>query len=102
MPVRGLLVVGSLLTVLLVPAATAGAAVSNAPQGLKLSVTHGSTHGGTRITGSSRNFGHVRVRRRRATLARVVGTPRATRLVVVTPRHSAGLVDLRVITRVGT
>ena len=102
MPVRGLLVVGSLLTVLLVPAVTAGAAVSNAPQVLKLSVTHGSTHGGTQITVSGRNFGHLRAVRLGTTLARVVGTPRATRLVVVTPRHSAGLVDLRVITRVGT
>src|SRR6478752_758525 len=108
--VRTLLVTCSAL-VLAVPVAvavpitavTAAAPHAGAPPAVtRLSTTSGPTTGGTRVTVTGRHFTKVTsVRFGRAPGLRV-RVRSATRLVVTTPAHAAGVVPVRVVTRHGT
>src|SRR3954468_14109464 len=96
------LVAAACAVTLLAPVAQASAAVSTRPQAVTLSVSHGSTAGGTRVVVSGRHFLPLKAVRFGTTAAHVVGTPTSTRVVVTSPRHAVGLVDVRVVTKIGT
>ena len=67
----------------------------------KLSVRAGSTGGGTRVRIAGRNFRRVRWVEFGASRAKIVAVPSASAVVVVSPAHAAGVVDVRVRTAAG-
>ncbi len=77
------------------------AAMGGRPGVTKMSVRAGSTGGGTRVRITGRNLGHVRWVEFGSTRARIVATPSSTAMVVTSPAHSAGTIDVRVRTAAG-
>ena len=78
------------------------ASASSIPQVFSVSPHSGTTHGGTHVTVTGAHFAHVRAvffGRTRATAIRVVSS---TKLLVTSPAHAAGTVNLRVQTTAGT
>jgi hypothetical protein len=71
------------------------------PSVSKLSVTSGPSAGGTKVTVSGRNFTKVSKVAFGATQGTALRVLSASSLQVVAPRHTAGIVDVRVVTAYG-
>lgn len=99
---RGSGPLGTLLVlVAAVAAAGLGATASQAaatarPSVSALSVKSGSTGGGTRLRIHGHGFTHVQWVKFGSTRARIVARPSSTTMVVTSPAHRAGVVDIRV------
>src|SRR4051794_36349046 len=80
---------------------TTSAEAASAPAVSGLSTHAGSTHGGARVTVKGRGFTHLRAVRFGSVAGTSVRVLSSTTLRVTTPRHSAGRLDVRVVTRAG-
>lgn len=100
-------VVGAVVTALLLGAAVttlappASAASRQVPSVSRIAPSRGATSGGTRVTITGRNFRHVTAVRFGAARGKQVKVLSPGKLRVITPRHAAGGVAVRVITRSG-
>ena len=95
----GLLAAGLLTSGSLVSSADAA---SSKPKITKVSATGGGTAGKTRITVTGSNFTHVTTVKFGTTKGTSVHVISSKKLTVLTPKHGAGTVDVRVTTRAGT
>ncbi len=87
---------------LVAPVVPAGPAVAATRSSVTaVSPTTGSTNGGTRVTVTGRGFRHVRAVRFGSVAGTSVRVVSSTKLLVTTPRHGAGRVDVRVVTTAG-
>ncbi|MGN6721062.1 MAG: ABC transporter substrate-binding protein [Marmoricola sp.] len=80
----------------------ATASASTLPAVSSLSPSSGSTHGGTRVTVTGARFTHATAVLFGSTRGSSIHVVSSTKLLVTSPSHSAGVVNVRVQTRAGT
>ena len=90
------------VSLLSMTAQSAGAATASIPTISKLSTTAGPMTGGTRVTITGKNFSHVKAVKFGSTRGTSLRVLSHKKLTVAAPRHAAGLVDIRIVTRGGT
>ncbi len=98
----GLVVVAVVLGVPWVSVDVGASAAGTLPQVVRLRPHQGTTAGGTRVTVVGQRFSHVRWVKFGAARAQVVRVASSSRIVVRTPPHAPGVVDVRVRTAAGT
>lgn len=99
---RGTAAALALVVVLGVGTSAVAQTSSHGPSVRSLSARSGSTSGGTRVVIHGSHFIHVTAVRFGGLSGRAVSVTSSTRLTVLTPTHSAGVVDVRIVTRSGT